>query len=337
MSVDMRRSNVQALYELLDHSAEIISEVLDIPYIEGVVQTGENLFNNNIHQELDEEKINSLKELYQSVSLEEMEKEDIRKGFQLAILKGLKDSVQPHHVMTPDAVALFISYLVNKAVEAQETTERLKVLDPGVGSGNLLSAILNHTAKVDKSYGIDIDETLINLAYVSMNLQRHTIQLFRQDALNPLLAEPIDIVVSDLPVGYYPNDIQAKEYELAAKEGHSFAHHLYIEQSLRYAKEGGLLFFLIPNHLFSNQAEQLHTFLKETTYIHGLLQLPQTMFKSESNAKSILFLQKKGGSAAPSKDTLLVNLPSFSKQESLSKMIAQIENWFKTSYKKHTS
>ena len=57
---------------------------------------------------------------------------------------------------------------------------------------------------------------------------------------------------------------------LKADKGHSYAHHLFIEQSIRYIKEGGYLFFLIPNGLFeSEQAQKLHEYLKKNVYIQG--------------------------------------------------------------------
>ncbi len=40
----------------------------------------------------------------------------------------------------------------------------------------------------------------------------------------------MDAVVCDLPVGYYPNEEVALDYELCAAEGMSYAHHLFIEQ-----------------------------------------------------------------------------------------------------------
>lgn len=337
MTIDTTRTEVEIVFELLDQSTTIISEKLDIPYIEGLVYTGENLFYNEIALEgLEDEQIEVLAKLYKETQIADMAKESIRKGFQLAALKGLKDSVQPQHVMTPDAVALFISYLVNKATGSQPSVQNLKVLDPGIGSGNLVSAILNNSNKISQSFGVEIDDTLLNLAFVSMNLQKHDVQLFKQDALSPLLIDPVDLVVSDLPVGYYPDDIRAKDYQLAKDEGHSFSHHLYIEQSLRHVKDGGLLFLIVPNHLFSLDADKLHDFLKETSYIHGLLQLPQTMFKSESNAKSILFLQKKGADAVPSKQALLAQLPSFKKPDALAKSVREIDSWFKNSFKQKT-
>ena len=73
-----------------------------------------------------------------------------------------------------------------------------------------------------------------------------------------------------------------------------YAHHLFIEQSVKHTKEGGYLFFLVPNFIFeSDQAPKLHAFIKETCFIQGLLQLPVSMFKNEKNAKSIFVLQRK--------------------------------------------
>ena len=92
------------------------------------------------------------------------------------------------------------------------------MLDPAVGTGNLLFAILNQlTDKAIASYGVEIDETLIRLAYAGANLQEHPLEFFNQDSLEPLFIDPSDVVVSDLPIGYYPNDVRAAEYELKAE------------------------------------------------------------------------------------------------------------------------
>ncbi len=69
--------------------------------------------------------------------------------------------------------------------------------------------------------GVEIDDILIRLAYVNANLQAHPVQLFNQDSLEPLFIDPVDAVVCDLPVGYYPNDSRAADYQLKAVEGHS--------------------------------------------------------------------------------------------------------------------
>ena len=136
---------------------------------------------------------------------------------------------------------------------------------------------------------------------MNANLQKHPIEFFNQDSLEPLFVDPVDVVICDLPVGYYPNDVRASDYELKADEGHSYSHHLFIEQGVRHIKPGGHLLFVIPNGLFeSSQAQKLQKFLKENTNILGLLQLPLTMFKSEQSAKSILMFKKRAiGIVAP--------------------------------------
>lgn len=132
-----------------------------------------------------------------------------------------------------------------------------------MGTGNLLTTVLNHLQRKIDSVGVEIDDLLIKLAYVNANLQAHPIQLFNQDSLEPMFIDPVDAVIADLPVGFYPNDVRAADYMVKASEGHTFSHHLFIEQSVRQAVPGGYLFFLIPNGLFeSEQAPQLHEFLK---------------------------------------------------------------------------
>lgn len=321
---------VESFYRLLHETATILSEKGQITYLEGLVMTGENLVQGGIPDQFDEQTKNDLLYKYKSLSLDELSKEEIRKGYQLAILKGMQDGVQSHHAMTPDAVALFVGYLVEKTLGNKE---RITLLDPAIGTGNLISAILNQVKKPVFSYGSEVDETLIKLAYASLNAQEHDIQLYHQDSLQALMIDPVDVVVTDLPVGYYPDDQTASQYKLKADSGHSFAHHLMIEQSLKHTKEGGYLFFLIPNFLFAgDEAKKLNSFLKEEAIIHGLLQLPFTMFKKEEQAKSIFFLQKKGEGVHAPKEALMAELPSFSEPQSLQAIMAKIDNWFKTSF-----
>ena len=92
----------------------------------------------------------------------------------------MKESVQPNHQMTPDTIGMFIGYLLNKFIK--NNTYRL--LDPAVGTGNLLTAVMNQ--ELDKSVegiGVEIDDLLIKLAYINANLQEHPIQFYNQDSL----------------------------------------------------------------------------------------------------------------------------------------------------------
>lgn len=326
----MKITPVEDLFTILNETAVIMQEELHCTYLEALAETGENLFHESILQdELSELTVKRLRKSYEAIDLSSCTKEEIRKSFQLAILKGMKENVQPNHQMTPDAVGMLMGYLVEKFIQDKS----FRLLDPAVGTGNLLTTVMNHqSGKVIEANGIEIDDLLIKLAYINSNLQEHPIQFFNQDSLEPLFIESADAVVSDLPVGYYPNDVRSAEYKLKADEGHSYSHHLFIEQSMNHVRSGGYLFFIIPNGMFeSDQAPKLHEFIKENAYIQGLIQLPLTMFKNEKAAKSIFILQKKGEGVTPPKQALLVNLPSLSKTAEAEKILKKIDVWFKES------
>jgi site-specific DNA-methyltransferase (adenine-specific) len=319
-------SPVEELFTLLNETALIIQEEISCTFLEALAETGENVFQGTILQEeLSELNKKRLEKFYSQVQMSKFENEEIRKAYQLVILKGMKNHVQPNHQMTPDAVGMLVGYLVNKFVQKSSFT----LLDPAVGTGNLLATVINQSqSKEIEAIGIDVDDLLIRLAFVNANLQQHKIEFFNQDSLEPLYVDPVDAVICDLPVGFYPNDVRASQYEVKADEGHTYAHHLFIEQSIKHTKDGGYLFFMIPNGLFeSEQAANLHGLMKEKVIIQGILQLPLTMFKTEKSAKSILVLQKKGNQVSAPKQALLVNMPSLSNSKAVENILAQIDEW----------
>ena len=322
---------VETLFSIFDSSAVVLRKELDVTYLEALVETGDNLFEGAILQEeLSESAIERLNREYSTFNEETYKGEEIRKAFQLAILKGMKEGVQANHEMTPDAVGMFMSYLFHKFMQGQN---EITVLDPAIGTGNLMTTVFNSAKEglTMSGFGVEVDEVLIKLALVNANLQKHAIEFFHQDGLAPLYIDPVDAVISDLPIGYYPNEIGASEYKLKADEGMSYAHHLFIEQSVKHTKEGGYLFFLVPNFIFeSEQAPKLHAFIKETCFIQGLLQLPVSMFKNEKNAKSIFVLQKKGANVTMPKQALLVELPKFSNMKAMEDIMDQLNTWFAT-------
>lgn len=326
-------SKLESLFAVINETADLISKECQLSYIEAVAETGENMFHSAILQDgLSEMTEKNLKRKYESINIKSFDKEEVRKAFQLSILKGLKEGAHPNHQMTPDTIGLFLGYLVSKFVEKQK---HISILDPAVGTGNLLTTILNYLPNEEvESYGVDVDDLLIKLAYISANLQEHPVQFFNQDSLERLLIDPVDIVVCDLPVGYYPNDIEASKYQLRADEGHSYSHHLFIEQGLNHTKENGYLFFIVPNSLFeTKEAPKLNQYLREEAVIQGFIQLPNSLFKDERHGKSILILQKKGIEMKPLKQALLVDLPKLTNREAMNSIMKQIENWFRENKK----
>lgn len=321
-------SAVEKLFSVFTETTRTLEKELSCTYLDALAETGENLFQGKvIQEEVSEVTAKRLEQIYEHVQLDQYSNEDIRKAFQLALLKGMKEEyIQPNHQMTPDGVGMLISYLVQKFMDGQ--TE-YSILDPAVGTGNLLMTVLNgHTNGRLHATGIDIDESLLRLAYVSANLQGHPIQFFNQDSLDPLYVDPVDVVIADLPVGYYPNDVRANDYELKTESGHAFAHHLFIEQSCKYVKPGGYLFFIVPNHLFNtDQSVRLHEYINKTMKIQGVLQLPLSMFANDKAGKSIFILQKNKPGLTPPKQVLLVNLPKLTNIDAVEIILQKINAW----------
>lgn len=297
---------MERLFAAINDRAEHFT-TQDMSYLEGVLAT------------LDE-----ALEGKQALPIAQATKDDIRKAVQIAVLKGMRKSAQPNHQMTPDTLGFLVGYLVEQFFPQ---SEKITVLDLALGTGNLLFTIMNMVDRVEAT-GIEIDELLIHLASATAELLEHPVTLYRQDALEKLLVAPVDAVVCDLPVGYYPNEEVALDYELCAPEGMSYAHHLFIEQAMNYVKEGGYAFFLIPATLFeSEQAAQLHKYIKSHAWIQAVIQLPDGMFTSRAHEKSLLILQKQHAEMRAPKEVLLAKVPSLQNKNALSLFFEKVKIW----------
>lgn len=332
----LTQENIEKLFKQLDETVQLMRKESELSYLEALTETGSNLIEKTIPLELENllgpATSAKLKEIYATSPIADMEPEEIRKSLQLAILKGLKeDKVQANHQMTPDAIGFMFVYLIEKIRDA--SMDKLRILDLTVGTGNLLSTVYNAltSAKVEvEAEGIENDDLLIDLAAMSTTLQRQSVKLTHQDALQDLLVDPVDIIVSDLPIGYYPVDERAKTFTAASKEGHSFAHHLLIEQSLKYLKPSAFGLFLVPKLLFeTGESTALLKAIQDLGYLQGMLNLPKQLFANEQSQKSILILQKKGDKAEQVKQVLLGDIPDLKNQPSMLKFIQEVDSWKK--------
>ena len=297
---------MEQLFGAINTHVEQLGKEQELSYLEGVLHT-----------------LDSALEQQVTLPLANVDKEDIRKAIQIAMLKGMRKSAQPNHQMTPDTLGFLVGYFIQQFYKDQTIT----VLDPAVGTGNLLFTVMNMREGIQAT-GVEVDELLIQLAAVTAECLEHPIQLYRQDALDKLLIDPVDAIICDLPVGYYPNEEVALEYELCASEGMSYAHHLFIEQSLQHVKDGGYVFLLIPATLFeSEQAKQLHSYLKKHAHIQAVVQLPTNMFASQAHEKSLLILQKQGEETKAPKEVLLAKVPNLQNKQALTKFFAQVQQW----------
>lgn len=322
----MEKTTVEVLFEWIDQTTETIQQHKDEPYLDSLAITLESLLDQDFFDETNSTLTKMVKDRLEKIDLSSYTSDEIRKAIQLTILKGMKGSTQAQHVMTPDTISLLVGYLAGKVMHSQD---KVRLFDPASGTGSLLTTVMHHLSQETIGYGSEIDQTLLKISVLNANLQKLSVDFFHQDSLRPFLLDPVDVVVADLPVGYYPDDVNASEYQLQADEGHSYAHHLFIEQSVNYVKSAGYLIFIIPEFLFeSDQADKLRAFLHEYAHIVGVLHLPETTFKSKNNAKSILILQKKGENTEAPKQPLLVKLPSLKNTKAMEDILTQMNTWF---------
>lgn len=330
------------LFHTLDNSTKILKEALEIPYLEALIHSAENLIDQGfVYNEegiLSDEIVKELEGTYKEVELDKFEPETIRKAMQLAMLRGIKeDYVQPNHQMTPDSIGSLIAYLIEIIAEPQNN---IHLADLTVGTGNLLLTIhhfLNQAPNREiELTGVDNDELMLSLASTNSTFQRTAINLFYQDALTNLLITPADVTVADLPIGYYPVEETIKDYEtrFTGKDEKSYSHYLLIEQSLNYLKDNGYGFFLLPSNAFNDEKfTVLVNYLKKVGYMQAVIQLPRSIFKNEASRKSVFVIQKKGDESEQVNEVLFSNAPDFKDMEAMKSFLGEITNWKKDNIK----
>ncbi|MQW22876.1 MULTISPECIES: class I SAM-dependent methyltransferase [unclassified Lactococcus] len=218
-------------------------------------------------------------------------KQEWQKLFQFVLLKGSQVApLQHNHAFTPDSITSLFHFII----ECLHPENSVRILEMGSGTGNMAENLLVNSTKNMDYVGFEVDDLLLDLS-ASMSEVIGTQATFMQvDAVQSQLMEPVDIVISDLPIGFYPDDQLAQNFELAQKEGHSFAHHLMIEESMKYLKESGFSIFLAPADLLtSSQSGNLKNWLGKTAHLAAVITLPESLFKHD--AKAIYILKKTAG------------------------------------------
>lgn len=102
---------VETLFRYLDDSATLLQKELDCSYLEALVETGDNAFQNEVQQNgVSEVTKKRLEKIYEEMNRLSYTREDIRKAFQLACLKGMREKLHPNRQMTPDTIGILFSF-----------------------------------------------------------------------------------------------------------------------------------------------------------------------------------------------------------------------------------
>jgi site-specific DNA-methyltransferase (adenine-specific) len=329
----MSAEKMESSFHLTVEAIQLLQNALESSFFDSYVETIENFIDHYqvrvIDGVPDETTVARLQTIYEELKAVSLTAEEKRKLAQLLLLKGGQtERLQANHQLTPDSLGFLFVYLIEQLTNADDTTQ---ILDLSVGMGNLLLTVLLNLQLAKRQVegtGVDIDETLLAIAAATSEWTQAPMHLFHQDGLQDLLIEPMDIAISDLPVGYYPQDEKAGQFISAAPEGHSYAHHLLMEQAMNYVKPDGFGIFLIPsNFLETEQSDYLKKWLKEKVYLQGMIQLPDELFKQAHSRKSILLLQNKGEMSQQASEVLLVKLASLKEPKNITKLFEQFAAW----------
>ena len=224
-----------------------------------------------------------------------LRKEEWLRTYQFLLMKAAQtEPLQANHQFTPDAIGHLMVFIIEQLCP----TEDLSLLELGSGMGILGAIFLTSMNKKVDYLGIELDDLLIDLAASMAEVMDLQMGFVQGDAVRPQVLKESDIIVSDLPVGYYPDDQTASRYQVAAKDEHTYAHHLLMEQSLKYLKTGGYAIFLAPTDLLTSpQSELLKSWLTEKAQLVAIIALPEDLFVQGAQSKTIFVLQKKTGEA----------------------------------------
>ena len=251
-----------------------------------------------------------------------LRKEEWLRTYQFLLMKAAQtEPLQANHQFTPDAIGHLMIFIIEQLCP----TEDLSLLELGSGMGILGASFLTSMNKKVDYLGIELDDLLIDLAASMAEVMDLQMGFVQGDAVRPQVLKESDIIVSDLPVGYYPDDQTASLYQVAAKDEHTYAHHLLMEQSLKYLKTGGYAIFLAPTDLLTSpQSELLKSWLTEQAQLVAIIALPEDLFAQGAQSKTIFVLQKKTGEAI---EPFVYPLTSLRDPEILMEFKENFQNW----------
>lgn len=248
-------------------------------------------------------------------------KEDIRKVYQFLLLKSLKELNNTNYDITPEIIAFYVANILEVIYEGKD----ISVCDLASGSGNFILAISQFLSGEVNLTSVDVDTTYVKLQQDIYNILETNVEIIHQDALQPINIELQDIVVSDVPLGYYADEDNSLNYRLCSEEGYSNNVLLFIEQSVNYIKNNGVAILVIPEKIleFDNKFKK---YIKEIININAVISLPENMFKNKDQKKCILIITKKDQNRLP-KQVFLGEISSYQSKSNYNKFINEFKNW----------
>ena len=315
----MNFEKIEKAYGYLLENTQTIQTDLQTNFYDALVEQNAIYLDGQTELTLVKENNQRLKDL-------NLNKEEWRRSFQYLLMKAAQtEPLQANHQFTPDGIGFLLVFLVDQLA----SSDKVEVLEMGSGTGNLAQTLMNNCQRSLDYLGLEIDDLLIDLAASMAEVMKADVNFAQGDAVRPQVLKESDVIISALPVGYYPDDAIASRYQVASPQGHTYAHHLLIEQSLKYLKPGGVAIFLAPNDLLtSEQSPLLKKWMQDHAQVLAMVTLPENLFRSANLAKTIFVLRKQEEAVV---QPFVYPLTDLQDQEDLMKFRESFQNWNKES------
>ena len=315
----MNFEKIEKAYGYLLENTQTIQNDLQTNFYDALVEQNAIYLDGQTELTLVKENNQRLKDL-------NLNKEEWRRSFQYLLMKAAQtEPLQANHQFTPDGIGFLLVFLVDQLA----SSDQVDVLEMGSGTGNLAQTLMNNCQRSLDYLGLEMDDLLIDLAASMAEVMKSDVNFAQGDAVRPQVLKESDVIISDLPVGYYPDDAIASRYQVASPQGHTYAHHLLIEQSLKYLKPGGIAIFLAPNDLLtSEQSPLLKKWMQDHAQVLAMVTLPENLFRSANLAKTIFVFRKQEEAVV---QPFVYPLTDLQDHEDLMKFRESFQNWNKES------
>ena len=311
----MNFEKIEQAYTLLLENVQEIQNDLLTSFYDALIEQNGSYLDGDI--ELD-----SVRQNNEKLKALKLSKEEWRRAYQFLLMKAAQtEPLQATHQFTPDSIGFILTFLIDQLSKK----EHIDILEIGSGMGNLAETILNNTKKNVDYLGLELDDLLIDISASIADVMDAKVSFVQGDAVRPQVLKESDVIISDLPVGFYPDDNIAMRYEVASRQEHTYAHHLLMEQSLKYLKSDGYAIFLAPNDLLtSSQSDLLKKWLQKHAQIVAMIALPESLFGNAAYAKTIFVLKKQDEQAI---QPFVYALSDLQNQADLLTFSEKFQNW----------
>jgi len=314
----MNFEKIEQAYTYLLENVQSIQNELATSFYDALVEQNAIYLDGETSLEVVKNNHQRLKEL-------QLSKEEWRRAYQFLFMKAAQtEPLQANHQFTPDAIGFILTFLIDQLAKS----DQVDVLEVGSGTGNLAETIVNNS-RLEMSYlGLEVDDLLIDLSASIADVMASSVAFVQGDAVRPQVLKESDLIVSDLPIGYYPDDAIAQRYQVASSEGHTYAHHLMMEQALKYLKPQGVAIFLAPNNLLTSpQSDLLKAWLKEHAQLLAMMTLPESLFSNPAYAKTIFVFKKQEEHMQP----FAYPFTNLQDQDEIVRFMESFQNWLQDS------